>query len=203
MLATACATQLCEGDLAVRRRVVAISFIAPNSAPPAGTETPVTGQVVLMQAGFRGMHVRTKPNCPLTLLLNISGLPPNTIHGFHIHEYGDIVSAGCQSAGGHYNPFDRNHGAPTDRFKRRHVGDLGNVRADHNGAVNVVLQDNLISLSGPNSVIGRAFVIHQNEDDLGRGTGDARAGSLSTGNAGARLGCGVIARAPLSVTSNM
>ena len=40
-----------------------------------------------------------------------------------------------------------------------HVGDLGNVRADHNGAVNVVLQDNLISLSGPNSVIGRAFVV--------------------------------------------
>ena len=40
--------------------MTAISFIAPNSAPPAGTETPVTGQVVLMQAGFRGMHVRTK-----------------------------------------------------------------------------------------------------------------------------------------------
>ena len=51
---------LLSGDLAVRRRVTAISFIAPNSAPPAGTETPVTGQVVLMQAGFRGMHVRTK-----------------------------------------------------------------------------------------------------------------------------------------------
>ena len=40
--------------------MTAISFIAPNSAPPAGTETPVTGQVVLMQAGFKGMHVRTK-----------------------------------------------------------------------------------------------------------------------------------------------
>ena len=47
------------------------------------------------------------------------------------------------------------------------------------------------------------FQIHQNEDDLGRGTGDARAGSLRTGNAGARLGCGVIARAPLPVVSNM
>ena len=40
-----------------------------------------------------------------------------------------------------------------------HVGDLGNVRADYNGVVNVILQDNLISLSGPNSVIGRAFVV--------------------------------------------
>ena len=35
-----------------------------------------------------------QPRCPLTLLLNISGLPPNSIHGFHIHEYGDIVSDG-------------------------------------------------------------------------------------------------------------
>lgn len=31
---------------------------------------------------------------PTTMNINISGLPPNTIHGFHIHEFGDIASKG-------------------------------------------------------------------------------------------------------------
>ncbi|XP_020600407.1 superoxide dismutase [Cu-Zn]-like [Orbicella faveolata] len=217
MLATATATEVCEDELAVRRTVTAISFIIPNSAPPDDTETPVAGKVVLMQPGYRRMHIKKKPRCHTRFFVNISGLPPDTIHGFHIHEFGDIVSDGCQSTGGHYNPFNRSHGGPFARSKDgnvqdnliflvcSHVGDLGNVRADRNGVVNVVFQDpvGLVYLSGPNSVIGRAFVIHQKEDDLGRGTGEAEAGSLKTGNAGARLGCGVIARAPLSVLPNV
>ncbi|ETO36425.1 hypothetical protein RFI_00635 [Reticulomyxa filosa] len=39
----------------------------------------------------------------------ISGLPPNTKHGFHIHQFGDL-SEGCKTAGAHYNPFEKNHG---------------------------------------------------------------------------------------------
>ncbi|KHJ84141.1 copper/zinc superoxide dismutase [Oesophagostomum dentatum] len=49
-----------------------------------------------------------------------------------------------------------------------------------------------VRILGPNSVVGRSFVVHANEDDLGRGQGDQRPESLRTGNAGARLGCGVI-----------
>lgn len=29
-----------------------------------------------------------------TMFINISGLPPNTPHGFHIHEFGDILTKG-------------------------------------------------------------------------------------------------------------
>lgn len=53
----------------------------------------------------------------------------------------------------------------------------------------VTIQDRLISILGPHSVIGRSMVIHADVDDLGKGGHEL---SLSTGNAGARLACGVI-----------
>ena len=49
--------------------------------------------------------------------------------------------------------------------------------------------DSLIQLYGPNSIIGRAIVFHKDEDDLGLKN---NTGSMTTGNAGARLACGVI-----------
>ena len=74
----------------------------------------------------------------------------------------------------------------------RHVGDLGNIMADATDTSFVDISDSVISLNGPLSILGRSIVIHAGEDDLGRG-GDA--GSMATGNAGGRLGCGVIAAA--------
>ena len=45
---------------------------------------------------------------------------------------------------------------------------------------------------GMNDVAGRAIVVHAGADDLGRGVGEAEAGSKKTGNAGARVACGII-----------
>ncbi|KAK6009580.1 copper/zinc superoxide dismutase, partial [Ostertagia ostertagi] len=53
----------------------------------------------------------------------VSGLKPG-LHGFHIHEKGDLGD-GCVAAGGHFNPHKMMHGAPDD--SNRHVGDLGNI----------------------------------------------------------------------------
>lgn len=84
---------------------------------------------------------------------------------------------------------DMTHGAPDASV--RHFGDLGNFEANEYGVGQVAITDNLVSLVGPadRSVLGRAIVIHADEDDLGLG-GDE--GSLATGNAGARVGCCVI-----------
>ncbi|CAF5112490.1 unnamed protein product [Rotaria sp. Silwood1] len=117
---------------------------------------------------------------------HIDGLEPGTSHGFHIHEFGD-VSLGCTTAGAHFNPFKRAHGGPNDI--ERHVGDLGNVTADANGVVNLNIIDPMVSLYGDRSIVGRAIVIHAMPDDLGRGGNEE---SLKTGNAGARLACGII-----------
>ncbi|KAF8798980.1 hypothetical protein BYT27DRAFT_7202720 [Phlegmacium glaucopus] len=116
----------------------------------------------------------------------ISGLSPNSSHGFHVHESGDLQN-GCLSTGGHYNPFEQTHGAPTDLA--RHVGDLGNIDANEAGVASFTFQDPLISLNGPTSILGRAVVVHAGTDDLGKGGNDE---SLKTGNAGGRVACGVI-----------
>ena len=110
----------------------------------------------------------------------IKGLTPGK-HGFHIHEFGDL-SDGCKSAGGHYNPDGVDHGS----IQQGHIGDLGNVVADQSGIARFQIKAERVDLS---DVVGRAIVIHADEDDLGKG-GDEE--SLKTGNAGDRLGCGVI-----------
>lgn len=106
-------------------------------------------------------------------------------HGFHIHASGDI-SKGCASAGPHFNPYNRTHGAPSD--SERHVGDLGNIAAS-GGVANINGVDTLIQLAGANSIIGRAVVVHADFDDLGRG---GQPDSKTTGHAGARVACCVI-----------
>merc|ERR1712007_372726 len=69
---------------------------------------------------------------------------------------------GCMSSGPHFNPGKLTHGAP---------------------------EDSMIQLAGPDSIIGRTVVVHADPDDLGKGGHEL---SLATGNAGARIACGII-----------
>ncbi|KAF7395985.1 hypothetical protein HZH68_010035 [Vespula germanica] len=125
------------------------------------------------------------PNGPVKLSGKVNGLTEG-LHGFHIHEKGDIKE-GCTSTGAHFNPENNIHGAPEDTV--RHVGDLGNIRANADGEAVIDITDTIISLTGPNSILGRAIVVHSDEDDLGKGNSTL---SLSTGNAGGRWACGII-----------
>ncbi|VDM63551.1 unnamed protein product [Angiostrongylus costaricensis] len=118
---------------------------------------------------------------------SVTGLPPGP-HGFHVHEFGSLGN-GCLAAGVHFNPFRSDHGGPNDPPSRRHVGDLGNLMTPASGQTPIDIRDSLLTFSGNRGVIGRSFVIHAREDDLGRG-GDV--GSRTVGNSGARLACGII-----------
>lgn len=136
----------------------------------------VNGNVTFTQNGCTG---------PVHVDISLRGLTPGN-HGFHVHEKGDL-SGGCGTAGAHYNPDKLDHGSPNDEI--RHVGDLGNVAADQNGNAVTNFSDALISLTGARSIIGRAIVVHDGEDDFGR---TSHPDSKKTGNAGGRAGCAVI-----------
>jgi len=133
----------------------------------------VTGTIMFMQRG----------DSPTLIKGSVSGLKPG-MHGFHIHQYGDL-SKGCESAGAHYNPDDVDHGD----LEQGHVGDLENIEANSEGVADFSIVAKRVDLIGERSIVGRAAVVHADEDDLGQG-GDEE--SLKTGNAGDRLACGVI-----------
>merc|ERR1712060_450690 len=125
----------------------------------------------------------------------IKGLTPG-LHGFHVHEKADF-SDGCTSAGPHYKPFKKKHGAPAD--EERHVGDLGNIEPGPDGVARGEIIDHLIKLEGETSVVGRSMMVHADPDDLGKGDNSEPGpppvngkASKATGNAGARIACGKI-----------
>ena len=123
------------------------------------------GMLRLVQKG-KDIHVHGK----------IRNLSPGE-HGFHIHQFGDLrdMAAGT-SAGGHFNPTGAEHGT----LEHGHVGDLGNITADSEGVatVDVTLKDTKLHF-----ILGRAFVVHADRDDLK---------SQPSGAAGPRVGLGVI-----------
>jgi len=131
------------------------------------------------------VHFTQEGNGPTTVTGTFTGLNPG-LHGFHVHALGDTTN-GCMSTGPHFNPAGKEHGAPED--ENRHAGDLGNITVGEDGTVNFTIVDDQIPLSGPNSIIGRAVVVHADPDDLGKGGHEL---SKSTGNAGGRLACGII-----------
>ncbi|MEX0679410.1 MAG: superoxide dismutase family protein [Pirellulales bacterium] len=106
----------------------------------------------------------------------VKGLTPG-LHGFHIHEFGDLRSPDGMSAGGHYNPHKKPHGRPAAH--ERHEGDLGNIEANADGVAKFNLRAMGLDLS---KVLGRGLVVHANPDDF----------SQPVGNAGPRVAVGVI-----------
>ena len=137
--------------------------------------------------GVEGIVRFTQIGKTLHIDYEIESLFPDGEHGFHIHEYGDL-SDGCESACAHFNPDKETHGGVTSQT--RHLGDLGNITSKNGISKGRISTDTLsLNMGARNCIVGRMIIVHQDRDDLGKG-GDAE--SLLTGNAGKRLGCGVI-----------
>jgi len=122
----------------------------------------------------------TKTDDGVRVVADVEGLTPGE-HGFHVHEFGDCSAADATSAGPHYNPGKHQHAGP--EAEMRHQGDLGNLTADASGKAHYERVDKELKLSGEHSVVGRSVIVHEKADDLK---------TQPTGNAGARVACGVI-----------
>ena len=180
--------------------VAGISYHTANSqaAAAAKTEKPAGGAAghamemskpTLAVAVVRGLGDHkvagkvtfTQKADGVEIVAELTGLQPGE-HGFHVHEFGDCSMADGKCAGGHFNPTGMPHAGPDS--PKRHVGDLGNIKADSTGKASYKRLDTMITLSGPNSVIGRSVIVHAKPDDFTTQT--------PPGNAGDRIGCGTI-----------
>jgi Cu-Zn family superoxide dismutase len=153
---------------------------APN--PWAGVTDAVAAVQPASGSKVSGWVRFTQTADGVLVTAEIDGLKPNARHAFHVHEFGDITSADAKSAGGHYNPEGHQHAGPDAAM--RHAGDLGNIDADDKGHARYERSISGITIAGDrNPVLGRSVIIHAGEDDLT---------SQPAGNAGDRIGCGVI-----------
>lgn len=117
----------------------------------------------------------------VNIVAEVHGVAPGE-HGFHVHAAGLCEGPDFASAGGHFNPAGHPHGAPADA--QRHGGDLGNLTVAADGTGKLTLSSDMLTVTpGPSSVVGHAVIFHANPDDLK---------TQPTGNAGGRLGCGVV-----------
>ena len=147
------------------------------------------GICVLHQTEYKGSiifhEIKENSRRYCKIIIDLEGLPPGK-RGFHIHEKGNLLH-GCASLCAHYNPHNKTHGGLNE--KNSHMGDLGNIIVNKNGKIKYSLIANNLRLTGKYSIIGRSVVIHEDEDDLGKGDNED---SLITGNAGKRIACGII-----------
>jgi Cu-Zn family superoxide dismutase len=116
--------------------------------------------------------------------LTASQLSPG-IHGFHFHAVGKCEGPDFKTAGSHFNPDNKKHGAKNPDGP--HAGDMLNIEVAADGKVHATSLDPDVTLGdGPNSLFhpdGTALVIHAQADDLM---------TDPSGNSGARIACGVI-----------
>ena len=114
-------------------------------------------------------------------------LPPG-LHGFHIHKAGDLRGEGCHGLCEHYDIGKNSHGGSPDHKGERHTGDLGNIELK-NGKFE---KEYYIKGIRSSDLWGRSIIVHDGEDDLGKGQFED---SKVTGHSGARIGCAIFGRA--------
>lgn len=159
---------------------------APVTPAPSGPERAVARVDSVGGSGLSGTVRFTSLGGAVEVRYDLSGFASDGSHGFHVHQNGDCgpdsTGTPAGAAGDHFNPLSSEHGAPTARPTARHAGDLGNVVAEAGRAMGTLV-DSVLTFDGPTSILGKAVVVHAGEDDLA---------SQPSGDAGARVGCGVI-----------
>jgi superoxide dismutase, Cu-Zn family len=173
--------------------MLAMLLVDPASARTLGaqarlynTSSQQVGTARLIQLGNDGVLIQ----------VNVRSLLPG-FHGFHVHAVGDCTPASSfASAGPHYDPRNNlNHGD--------HLGDLPVLLVNEDGTANAIFNTERFALADLFDGDGSAIVIHANPDNyanipaeryaaIASGTKTRDAATLSAGDSGARIVCGVV-----------
>ena len=149
------------------------------SAQIAGAELRDAAGTRRGQADFTQLENGVRVN------IRVTGLQPGA-HGAHIHETGACVPPDFQSAGGHWNPYGREHGRANPQGQ--HMGDMPNLIVGQDGTGTLQLEIEGARITGGAAAMldgdGAAIVIHAGADDYR---------TDPAGDAGGRIACGEIA----------
>ena len=136
----------------------------------------------------RGTVHITQQNMGVRFQVEVNGLEPGGVYGFHVHEKAVCRGPDFASAGAHFNPYRAVHGFLD--VHGPHAGDLPNLAADENGRAVADFLTNRLSLrpKNRNSLLrgrGTSLVVHARADDYF---------SKPAGDAGDRILCGEVTR---------
>lgn len=152
---------------------------APAAAPAAKT----VSIAIDAKSGSKlaGKATFTEVEGGVKVIVEVTNAPAGKI-ATHVHEVGDCSAPDGKSAGGHFNPASKDHGLPD--AAAHHLGDLGNIEVSKEGVgrTELVVMGANLKDGDPMSYVGRSIIVHEKMDD----------GGQPTGNAGGRIGCGVI-----------
>ena len=145
---------------------------AKASIASTKASVPGSGSISFVQ---KGSEVQMKLNISFPSKANKSV-------AVHIHEHGDCGNEG-NAAHGHWNPTKSKHGKWGGA--EYHLGDIGNVQLDASGKGSLEIKTDKWSVGtgADNDVAGKGLIVHDGVDDYV---------TQPTGNAGSRIGCGVI-----------
>jgi Cu-Zn family superoxide dismutase len=166
-----------------------LSILAVLAWGCGSSSSPPTAKATLVNPQGQKVGEATLTQTPegVKIELVAENLPPG-VHAFHIHDKGDCHAHDFMTAGGHFNPFQKEHGFKNP--KGPHAGDLPNITVGPDGKAKVEVMAKLVTLKAgeKNSLFqpgGTSLVIHADPDDYM---------TNPAGNAGARIACGPITK---------
>ena len=166
--------------------VVVALLLAGCSSMMSGGDNAAVAELTNTSGQSVGTARFTQAGNVVRILVEAKGLPPGP-HGAHVHAVGKCDPPDFNSAGPHFNPTNKQHGALNPQGA--HAGDLPNIEVGADGKGRLESTTELLSLgSGTTSVFdsdGSAIVVHAAPDDFK---------TDPTGNSGARIACGVIVK---------